>query len=61
MTVPKCLMCKITDDIISENPSQRLPEAKLRIIAFFYISIQVFNFFSNKISNISKKKIKKMV
>ena len=55
MIVPICLLCKITDDVISENPSQRLPEANLRIIAFFHISIQVFNFFSNKISNISKK------
>ena len=45
MIVPICLLCKITDDVISENPSQRLPEAKLRIIAFFYIFIQVFEFF----------------
>ena len=45
MIVPICLLCKITDNVISENPSQRLPEAKLRIIAFFYISIQVFEFF----------------
>ena len=61
MIVPICLLCKITDDVISENPSQRLPEAKLRIIAFFYISIQVVEFFFQTKYQTLVKKIKKMV
>ena len=61
MIVPICLLCKITDNVISENPSQRLPEAKLRIIAFFYISIQVFEFFFQTKYQTLVKKIKKMV